>query len=135
MAPRGTDSEVWTPAELTYGQTLKLPGDFQQPKPPILPITTFGRELQGSMAQLKPPPTAKAPSTRMTYIPPALAETDKVYVRVDIHTRPLERPYIIGPYNVIKRTSKYFTIDMNNKHDTVSIDRLKPFIETNRTNS
>ena len=74
------------------------------------------------MAQLKPPPTAKAPSTRMTYIPPALTETDEVYVRVDKHTRPLERPYI-GPYNVIKRSSKYFTIDMNNKHDPVSIDR------------
>ena len=128
-APRGNGTGTWTPAELTYGQPLKIPGDFEQPKQPTFPITTFGRELQRSMAQLKPPPVAKTPSTRATYVPPALLSADKVFIRVDKHTGPLERPYS-GPYTVIHKTPKYFVLDLNGKHDTVSIDRLKPAIQT-----
>ena len=31
-----------------------------------------------------------------------------------------------GLYRVIKRTDKHFTIDINGRNDTVSIDHLKP---------
>ena len=129
FAPRGNDADVWSPAELTYGQQLRLPGDFQPPKSPFFPITSFGRELQRSMTYLKAPPSAKTPSSRTSYVPPALKTAEQVYVRIDKHTGPLHRPYA-GPYNVIDRTPKYFTIAMNGKHDTVSIDRLKPVIQT-----
>ena len=37
----------------------------------------------------------------------------------------LQPPYD-GPYPVVKRTDKYFTININGRNDTVSIDRLKP---------
>ena len=60
---------------------------------------------------------------------PALAETEKVCVRIDKHTNPLQRPYA-GPYTVIKQTPKYFTVAINGKQDTVSIDRLKPATQT-----
>jgi hypothetical protein len=38
---------------------------------------------------------------------------------------PLQPPYD-GPYKVIQRNEKYFTITVNNKNVTVSIDRIKP---------
>ena len=71
-APRRNDNDIWTPAELTYGQELKLPGDFKQPGVPTFPATSFGRELKRTMDKLKPPPTARAPSTRKTYVPSEL---------------------------------------------------------------
>lgn len=126
-APRGTETDTWTPAELTYGQTLRLPGDFEDqsgPDRPTYPVTIFGRELQRSMQHVTPPPVAPVPSSRPCYVPASLAEADHVFVRHDRHTRPLERPYA-GPYPVLKKSQKYFTILINGKTDNVSIDRLK----------
>ena len=37
----------------------------------------------------------------------------------------LQPPYN-GPYPVIRRTNKYFTVDITSHKDTVSIDHLKP---------
>ena len=31
-----------------------------------------------------------------------------------------------GPYKVLKREAKHFVVDINSRHDTVSLDRLKP---------
>lgn len=127
-APRGTHPDIWTPAELTYGQALRLPGDFQRQNDvdrKIYPATTYGRELQRSMQDLTPPLAAKAPLSRPCYVPRTLAKADEVYVRKDRHTTPLERPYA-GPYPIIRKSRKYYTILINGKTDNVSIDRLKP---------
>ena len=125
-APRETDGEVWTPAELTYGQTLHIPGDIPDTHSSniIYPVTNFGRDLQRKMAHIHPPRAAKPPSTRPCYVPPSLLNADNVYVRLDRHTSPLERPYV-GPYPVLKKSDKFFTVLINGKKDTISIDRLK----------
>ena len=50
-------------------------------------------------------------------------------MRQDCHRAPLDCPYS-GPYRVLSRTDKFFTLDLNSRVDTVSIDRLKPaFLE------
>ena len=76
------------------------------------------------MAQLK----ATSPSTtgeHQTFIHPSLSTSTHVFVRRDSVKRPLQRPYD-GPYKILHRTDKYFTIDLQGRRDNVSIDRLKP---------
>ena len=126
-APRGASDDTWTPAELTYGQTLTLPGDirYNGDKPDALyPVTNFGRQLQESMQALHPPATTEAAPTRPCYFPKALSSAEYVYVRRGAHTGPLQRPYD-GPFKVISKARKYFTILINGRVDTVSVDRLK----------
>ncbi|KAK3890524.1 hypothetical protein Pcinc_005498 [Petrolisthes cinctipes] len=56
-----------------------------------------------------------------------------VWVRHDGHRRPLQRPYN-GPFKVISKSSKYFTIQGPRREETVTIDRLKPAIVPLTTN-
>ena len=51
-----------------------------------------------------------------------LSTATHVFVRRDAVRKPLQPPYD-GPYLVLKRTDKHFTVS---RHDTVSVDRLKP---------
>ncbi|KAL1448593.1 hypothetical protein WDU94_009822 [Cyamophila willieti] len=56
---------------------------------------------------------------------PDLNTTEQVFIRHDASKKCLQMPYD-GPYPVISRNSKTFVINVNGKHTTVSIDRLKP---------
>ncbi|KAI0221410.1 hypothetical protein LSAT2_027247, partial [Lamellibrachia satsuma] len=58
-----------------------------------------------------------------------LSTATHVFVRVDVHRRPLQAPYQ-GPFKVVERHEKFYKLDLGTRHDTVSIDRLKPaFLE------
>ena len=59
------------------------------------------------------------------FIPPELKTCEYVWLRVDRVRKALEAPYS-GPYKVIDRSSKHFTIDINGKSNAVSMDRIKP---------
>ena len=48
-----------------------------------------------------------------------------VFIRNNAVRKPLQQPYN-GPYKVLQRTAKHFTVDINGRHDTVLLDRLKP---------
>ena len=113
-------------AELVYGTTLRLPGEFISPSSSFSPsdYTDYITRLRSFMADLKaiPPRTV---STYPSFVHPTLMTTTHVFVRRDSVKRPLQRPYD-GPYKVLKRTDKFYTLDINGTHDTVSIDRLKP---------
>ena len=60
-----------------------------------------------------------------THISPSLTSASHVFVRRDAVRTPLQRPYD-GPYEVIKRSDKFYTLNIKGHQDTVSIDRLKP---------
>lgn len=53
-----------------------------------------------------------------------------VFVRTDSIRNSLQQPYR-GPYQVIKRTDKIFTVKMNQKDVNVSADRVKPCFSDN----
>ena len=73
------------------------------------------------MRNLRPPTTR--PTSDCSQIDQKLATCTHVFVRNE-NRRGL-MPNYSGPYKVIERNSKHFTIRLDNKDDKVSIDRLK----------
>jgi hypothetical protein len=110
-------------AELVYGSTLRLPGDFFQPHTAPDP-SSFMSQLRSAMQGLQPnaPVRHGLPDTA---VHPALKTCTHVFVRHDAVRSPLQRPYD-GPFRVISRNDKVFQVDINGKSDSVTIDRLKP---------
>ena len=65
-------------------------------------------------------------STPKTYMPKDLGSSTHVWLRTDRVRKPLEAPFT-GPYPVLKRRPKHFTIRLHTgEEQTVSVDRLKP---------
>ena len=75
------------------------------------------------MRSLQPSP-ARFHGKQTTYVPSSLASADYVYVRRDSHRHPLQLPYD-GPFRVLDKKEKHFTLDVRGRKETVSIDRLK----------
>ncbi|XP_055947041.1 uncharacterized protein LOC129980685 [Argiope bruennichi] len=49
----------------------------------------------------------------------------KIDLRIDRVKKPLEPPYE-GPFLVLQRTQKFFTLLIKGEHVNISIDRIKP---------
>ena len=109
-------------AELVYGAPLTVPGDFV-PDTESTPIDVHLRQLREKVGDLRPVPTSAHDHVR-TNVPSVLQKAKHVFIRRDQRKSPLQTPYD-GPYEVIDRTDKYFTIRIGLREDKVSIDRLK----------
>lgn len=114
-----------SPSEMVYGQELRLPSDILDPPVNIADTDVFLSNLRKTILNVKPTQTPNHGSRRNLFIHPDLYSCDFVFLRIDRVKKPLERPYS-GPYKVISRTDKYFTIAIRNTNKNVSIDRLKP---------
>ncbi|XP_064470115.1 uncharacterized protein LOC135384861 [Ornithodoros turicata] len=91
--------------------------------PPPDPADYVSR-LKAIFNQLRPAPPRQPCSSRL-YVHDDLETCTHVFVRVDAVRKPLQPPYT-GPYEVVSRTSKFFSLIINGKQEQVSIDRLKP---------
>eukprot|EP00731_Ephydatia_muelleri_P009752 Em0005g338a len=114
-----------TAAEMLYGTTLRLPGEFFTPSQPnSLPDPIdFVLNLRTRMQSIRStPPRA---TQRNNNITDGLSTATHVFIRHDAVRKPLQPPYD-GPYPVLKRTDKHFTVDIKGRQDTVSVNRLKP---------
>ena len=114
-----------TTAEMVYGTTLRLPGEFFTPSlTTTLPDpSNFINQLTIHFKNIKSvPPRSRHLNSN---IPSTLSNTTHVFVRHDGLRKPLQPPYD-GPYPVVKRTDKHSTVSINGHNNTVSIDRLKP---------
>ena len=80
-----------TAAEMVYGTTLRLPGDFFSIPTEEDPSTLVSRLRTTMQSQEFLPP--KWHGTHATYIPSDLHKATHVYVRRDAHAPPLTRPY------------------------------------------
>ncbi len=110
-------------AELVFGTTLRLPGQFVAPiTDASLDPSDYVHRLKRTMRQLAPAPTR--PHERSTQLHKDLSSCTHVFVRCDHVQKPLQPPYK-GPYLVLERAAKYYKLDVNGKSDTVSLDRLK----------
>lgn len=111
-----------SPAELVFGTTLRLPGEFIKPSEHTSdPTPDFVSKLIAEMNRLTPVPTNNA-STQKTFVHPDIKSCTHVLLRSDGVSPPLTPPYT-GPYEVIDRTEKTFRVRIKGKEKTVSIDR------------
>lgn len=113
-----------TPAEMLFGSTLRLPGDFIHDNSNFTPQTEFVRELKKKMNSLRPTQTAHK-QQQQTFIHRDMRQCTHVFLRIDAVKTPLQQSYD-GPFKVIKKYEKYFLIDMGHRKAKISIDRLKP---------
>ena len=113
-----------TPAEYVYGTALKLPGEFFGSETKDIDPTTIVGKLQADLRQLQPAPIRHNTNNQI-FIHPHLHACSHVFIRHDGIKKPLQAPYK-GPYKVIKRQEKYFTVLINEQSKNISLDRLKP---------
>lgn len=113
-----------TTAELLYGTSLRLPGEFFTRTKTDVNAATFVQNLKAAMEQLIPSPASNHGKSKI-FIPKTLNSCTHVFVRQDAVRPPLHSPYE-GPYLVLKRAKKTFTVKIKNKEVVISINRLKP---------
>ena len=114
-----------TAAELLYGTTLRLPGEFfSANSQTTVDAAQYVTRLRSSMQTLRAVPPRSATQHRV-HVHPDLSKSTHVFVRHDAVRKPLQPPYD-GPFKVVERADKFFTVDIHGRRDTVSIDRLKP---------
>ncbi|GFW02757.1 retrovirus-related Pol polyprotein from transposon opus [Trichonephila clavipes] len=114
----------YTIAQMIYGTSIKLPGEFFDPPTINMDPQNFVAKLQQHMAELKP---LKSPSNRKQniFVHKDLKSCSHVFIRIDRVKKALEPSYE-GPYTVQKKYDKYFTILIKDKVVNISVDRLKP---------
>ncbi|XP_011700955.1 PREDICTED: uncharacterized protein LOC105457789 [Wasmannia auropunctata] len=115
-----------TTAELVYGETLRLPGQFlsQEPVNTADDAAHLIKTLRQQFERLRPKEGTNH-AAQKTFIFKDLATSSHVFVRHDGPKTILQPPYD-GPYQVIERKDKTIKVKINNKMVNVSIDRVKP---------
>lgn len=115
-----------SPADLVYGQALRIPGELfvDDSRKEHISQPNFVERLREFMRQPKPIDT-RIQKQDKTYVPKLLTDCPFVFVRVDKVKPPLKQPYE-GPFKVEKRFRKHYVININGKNSSISIDRLKP---------
>ncbi|GFT61155.1 retrovirus-related Pol polyprotein from transposon opus [Trichonephila clavipes] len=90
----------YTIAQMVYGTSIKLPGEFFDPPTINMDPQNFGAKLQQHMAELKP---LKSPSNRKQniFVHKDLKSCSHVFIRIDRVKKALEPTYE-GPYAVQK---------------------------------
>jgi hypothetical protein len=106
-----------------YGDTLRLPGEFLADLKSEVSQSVFAENLKSKMQLLRPVAAAHHGRSNV-FIHKAVATCSHVFLRHDAVRRSLQHPYD-GPYRVISRNEKTFTIQIKNSAK-VSIDPLIP---------
>ena len=112
-------------AEAVYGSTLSVPGEFLSV--PEFPPDSFLRKIQLASSGFSAPPPHHVTPAAPKPLPNSLLQADFVFVREDASVPSLS-PLYRGPYKVLERQSKFFRLQIGDKVDVVSVDRLKPVI-------
>ena len=110
-------------AELVYGTPLTLPGEFIDETSDDNSPTALLPALREIVGNMHPIPTSNH-SARTPSVPKHLRQAEFVFIRKDARHNSLTNPYE-GPFKVLARQDKFFTVDIGGKPDTISIDRLK----------
>ena len=112
------------PSQVVYGQATRLPGDLMEaPDGKIMEANEYAQNLRQELLRIRPgAPTFKA---KLGYIDPELNNCKYVFIR-NMHKQNKMVPNYLGPYKVLERHDKYFTVQLDKKQDTIAMHRLKP---------
>jgi hypothetical protein len=103
-----------TVAEMVYGQSLRLPGEFLTPRTTDEASTdaaSFVCQLRTSFEDLRPNSVERY-GVRKVFIFKDLATASHVFLRNDGPKRLLQQPYS-GPHRIVHRGEKVFFISVN----------------------
>ncbi|XP_014779480.1 uncharacterized protein LOC106875744 [Octopus bimaculoides] len=110
-------------AELLYGTILALPGTMLTPDNSSRPNpTSYVTRLRSYFSSLSPmhPRDQTIPS----HVPPDIDKWTHIFVQDDSVKGPIVSPYK-GPFRVLLRIAKSFSLDIDGRAETVSVDRLR----------
>ncbi|XP_014788106.1 uncharacterized protein K02A2.6 [Octopus bimaculoides] len=109
--------------ELLYGTILSLPSIMLVPDNSSRPDpTSYVTRFRSYFSSL--PPMHPRDQSIPSHVPPDIDKWTHVFVRDDSVKGPLVSPYK-GPFRVQSRTPKNFSLDINGRVETVSVDKLK----------
>lgn len=123
-----------TAAELVYGTTLRLPGEFIATEDNRLPPDEFVRRFTTAMRELQPTKVKHHHTNFKPFVSPDLDKATHIFIRDDTVRPALKQPYD-GPFRVKQKFDKYFIVIRNGKETKISIDRLKPAFIDNEDDS
>ena len=114
-----------SPAEMVYGTLLVLLGQFCSLA--VAPPATepFLHHLRRAIENIRPVPTSAHCKAAAEHVPEGLQKCPMVWIRRDGYRQPLT-PRYKGPFRVLGSHLKFFKVQLGEKQDTISIDRLKP---------
>lgn len=113
-----------SPADLVYGQALRVPGEFFDAAQNDVNRTDFAKDLHKFFDDIRPTKTQHHAKEKV-FVSKRLTDCTHVFVRFDAVKKPLQRPYD-GPYAVLQKHDKFMDVDVKGKSQRISIDRLKP---------
>lgn len=113
-----------SPAELVYGSTLRLPGEFVGDEIKNELQSDFVSKLKTHMRSIQPVQGSNHNTRRPEFMQKQLQTCKYVFVRVDAVQPPLS-PQYRGPFLVIERKPATFIINMNGKREEITIERIK----------
>ena len=113
-------------AEMVYGTTLRLPGEFtkQYTVDANTDLENYSDKLRVAMSRLRLCPPRDTQQTNIFQYR-EIATCTHVFLRRIAIAPPLTAPYD-GPYKVVARSGRVMKILMKGKVGTVSLDRVKP---------
>ena len=116
----------YTAEDLVYGTTLRLPGDYftSTPTSSQLEPHSYVTTKDYLIHKLQSPNICKQKQCTI-HIHSDLSSCPYVIARYDGIRKSLQPPYD-GPFKVLQRSSKHFTLDVAGQKQVVSLDCLKP---------
>ena len=112
-------------AELVYGTTLTVPGEFIDPSSKFRPVCTPNDLFCTKCKNSSPFSTAHHKLSSPSNVPQSLRDAKFVFIRHDGHRGPFQRPYD-GPFRVISSGDKTFRIMVGAREEIISVERLEP---------
>lgn len=111
-----------SPAELVYGQPLKIPGELVVAKSQQFDTDSTLRELRNHFSIVRSKIVHH--NNPKSYIPKTLDTCKHVFI-IRHNKNTLQPPYE-GPFKILSRHNKNITVEYGSKTRTLTIDQVKP---------